>query len=192
MITPKKVSSWYLQFEGSDFGPFSISEVETILRSGKIQGKLFAWQPGQPKWAPIEEIPELSQVLDLVKNSEIGISKHGDKRKHIRVPMIATVRFSLGSDNRDGSPSGTGICRNISVSGMMILSIKSPGYSRALITLTVTPQGLPTVYPFEVQGTVRQVLDGEAGFSVEFIDLPPKVELEIERFIETRKMSRRK
>lgn len=53
----------YLHFNGSQFGPFSQSELEHVLKSGKLNQNAYLWQPGWPQWKRVIEIPAYASVL---------------------------------------------------------------------------------------------------------------------------------
>src|SRR5271168_1942689 len=49
---------WYLQFNGSEHGPFKLEELARLLSSGKLHGSLHFWRPGLSNWVPIQIHPQ--------------------------------------------------------------------------------------------------------------------------------------
>lgn len=56
-LTQRKNVAWYLQFEGSEFGPLSLKELKVVIKSKQFQGgALFVFAEGLAEWMPLERI----------------------------------------------------------------------------------------------------------------------------------------
>jgi hypothetical protein len=45
--------------DGAQLGEFSIEQIRTMLRSGKLSGSALYWQQGMTEWRPLSEMPNL-------------------------------------------------------------------------------------------------------------------------------------
>lgn len=182
------MNTWYLQFKGSDFGPLTISEVKMVIKSGRFKGPLYAMGPSVDKWTPIQEIEELGEVNNLIV-SKLE-SEAANRRKHERVHLLAIVYFKFKephSASAEESNSLIGICRDLSVDGMKILSQFLPKKMAEIVRLEVCPEGESIINNFKVSAVVRHIMPDKTGFSVEFVDLPMTTKNEIEEYIKINK-----
>lgn len=180
------ITTWYLQYRGSGFGPLSLAEIKMVIKSGKMQGPLFAMGPGLEKWTKIENVPQLEDLMNLMKGIETNSFK--EKRKSERTELIAVVRFHYKDD-----PSGShhlGVCRDLSTGGMMIVTHHLPPKNAAIVELEVQPEEESCVTPFAVNGVVRHMLADKSGYSIEFINLPQKAAQEIQQHINSSKKNK--
>jgi hypothetical protein len=150
-----------------------------VIKSGKMQGPLFAIGPGLEQWTEIESVPELEDILNLMR----GIEKTqlSDKRKGQRAELIAVVRFHFKED--PPQTNHIGICRDLSTGGMMIISQHLPPRDAAIAQIEIHPEEESTVEPFAATGVVRHILDDKSGFSIEFAHIPNKAIQQIEQHI---------
>lgn len=173
---------WYLQFEGSEFGPMSIQEVAVVAKNRSFKGKLYAWREGLDDWTKISEIPELADLLSL------GKSKSGnERRKKARSTLLATIRFGMAGDSRNSTGAMfTGICRDISASGLQIVSSRAPGGENSVFELEVIPSGDERMLPFRAQAEVVRILSDGKGFSAKFRNLSEEQIEALETYLMTR------
>jgi hypothetical protein len=157
------MAGWFLQFQGSKFGPLSIDEVKVVLGSGKLSGPLFAWKQGMHDWEPVERVNDLAPFLKTARPST-------DQRVAKRIPFMAAVKFSGAGAGRDLAVF-TGICRDLSKGGMQVMSSSTPGYPGSLLTLSVEPVSDSTLPRFSCEGVIVRLLPNNAGFSVRFREL---------------------
>jgi hypothetical protein len=123
-LIAKKSNEWHLQYNGSEFGPFKVAEVERILESGRLTGgDIYLWSKELANWVPVSAIPRFAQkvvdVAALVKkrrlSGELQIQRHSHRemRGPTRVPLVATV--SIGQQGVI-----LGVCEDISQSGIQV------------------------------------------------------------------------
>ena len=74
---------WFLHYSETQFGPFSIEEVQKFLRAGKIHGKVFCWCEGMSDWKRLEQIEDLS--ADVAEASRV----RAEKKKSAHSPPSA-------------------------------------------------------------------------------------------------------
>ena len=168
------MAGWFLQFQGSKFGPLSMDEVKVVLGSGKLTGPLYAWKNGMRDWEPLERLPELAKFFAAPKR-ELDAS---DQRTARRVSFVATVKFSASSAG-SALVLYTGICKDLSKGGMSVMSSNSPGFPGTLVSLTVEPVSDPSLPRFAVEGVIVRLLARDSGFSVRFSELSAQQERSI-------------
>ncbi|MDR3608681.1 MAG: PilZ domain-containing protein [Oligoflexia bacterium] len=153
-----RTSVWFLEFQGSEFGPLGQSEVEAILKNGKLKGALRIRKDGRSGWKPIEEVVEFKGVLI----ASPGVKSESERRNDRRTPLVATVQLSLQKGQF------TGVCRDISQNGLLILSnCKPPTESPFLLKVTPLEEGTDLA-PFKAEVQLVRMLGDLTGFSVRF------------------------
>lgn len=157
---------WFLQFDGSEYGPFSQGEIRVVLESGKVRGDLYVWREGMESWVPIQEVPELVQWLQRSRAGGPAGGKAPDGRAAERFALIATVSVIY-----ENIRLVLGVCRDISATGMQILTNHQPGPVGTMLSLSVTPGGGTGLKPFTVDAEVVRFLEDAQGFCVKFDNL---------------------
>jgi hypothetical protein len=151
-------SAWYLQFDGSEFGPFVPNEVIRIIKSNKLKGNLYAWRKGIPNWVPVKS---LEQALELV-NREISqeipdeftpIAEGISQRLAKRTALVATIALIEGSKKVI-----LGVCSDISQTGMQ-LKTEDPHTLEASksYALEIQPAGISRMKAFRVTAEVSWI-----------------------------------
>jgi hypothetical protein len=178
-----KSPTWYLQFEGSEFGPLTLREALLILKSGKLKGVVRARKEGTSQWFLTDVIPELApDPKAFRKMMEAKPHLGEDKRKNARAALLAEVHFSSG-DGRGDPSVYSGICRDISVRGMLILTTRCPTSAGAKVKLDVVPlknQGLDS---FVCMAEIVRILPEKNGFSVQFDKMPEAVLAALTKYV---------
>lgn len=178
---------WYLHYGGSQYGPFTMDEVQRNLKIGKIHGKVHAWKESLASWTRLED---LSDFLDSchaahqVRASKRPSSKKNpveleDRRRDPRKPLVARIILT------DESTVVMGVCRDISIGGMQVLTTKVPGDPGDRIMINVSPSSPEHgVEPFTAEGIIVRVLEDSCGFSFRFNKLTDQASRSIKRYIE--------
>jgi hypothetical protein len=178
---------WYLYFNETQFGPFSSSEVDENIASGKIDARVFVWRDGMAGWERLEKVPafqkKLKGAVPIVKPAALRSAKKVDQRGTPRKPMLARI---LLSNDRDVAVA---VCRDISIGGMQVLTDKIPGEVGSRIKLNVSPakdeKGKKAEFkPFVAEGTIVRLLEDGRGFSFRFSRLTESARRSIESYIE--------
>jgi hypothetical protein len=176
-------STWYLQFQGSEFGPMSLEEIRVILKNGKLDGQIFAHQPGMDQWVPVEQIPELKEFHRKVEEKKEAEKPSGNRRVSRRQRLVATVRFELAAVNERMRVWHVGLCKDICDTGMLVLSKTPPGYPGSLLFFVLEPASkLPSI---SGTATIVRLLPDEGGFAVRFKDLDAKAKAALQLYVET-------
>lgn len=181
---------WFLYYSDTQFGPFGYSEVVRFLKIGKIHGGVHAWREGMENWQRLERVTEFKpEVESLIakgeatptEETEKGIDAN-EKRVTPRRPLVARILMA-----HDDSVI-TGMCRDISIGGMQVLTDKVPGKAGTRLRLNVSPSGEERdkgIQPFVAEGVIVRVLEDGRGFSFRFEKLTDNSRKAIEKYIAT-------
>ncbi len=84
------MNTWYYVENNDRVGPVEQSEMENLVRSGRLGASSFVWRKGLENWIRLEEATELSHVLEINQSPEV-----------IDIPPIETVRWdSISNEDR--------------------------------------------------------------------------------------------
>ncbi len=177
---------WYLYFNETQFGPFSSSEVDENIASGKIDARVFVWRDGMAGWERLEKVSQFQKKIKsaapVVRPAELRSAKKVDKRGTPRKPMLARILLSNDQD------VAVAVCRDISIGGMQVLTDQIPGEVGSRIKLNVSPakdeKGKKAEFkPFVAEGTIVRLLEDGRGFSFRFSRLTDSARRSIETYI---------
>lgn len=181
--------SWYLYYNDSQFGPFSAEEIDRFLRIGKIHGKVHIWRDGMENWQHLEEIELFASAVEeskgARKKSDSKPESKLDQRSAPRIPLVAKI---LMAEADKGESVIIGICRDVSVGGMQVLTDSIPANVGARIKMNVSPvshgQGEKKFEPFVASGIIVRILEDGRGFSFRFDRLSDSSRRSIEDYIQ--------
>lgn len=176
---------WYLYFNDTQFGPFSVSEVEEYIRIGKIDARVYAWRDGMEGWERLEKLKFKVSVVQPAApraTQSAKATKKGEMRGAPRKPMVAKI---LLSNDREVAIA---VCRDISIGGMQVLTDQIPGNVGSKIKLNVSPAAgekeKATFKAFVAEGTIVRLLEDGRGFSFRFSRLTDSARRSIETYIQ--------
>ena len=156
----------------TEYGPFNLELMKRLYRENRINGRTqFLIQDQMEEWAFLADLPDFEEVFNDVP----PVIQEVERRKHIRKPMIARM---FVQNNRN---IYEGVCRDISVGGMQVLTGGFPGRAGDRISINVHPDN--TEYHFTAAGLVVRVLEGNQGFSFRFDGLNKEALKAIEKYI---------
>lgn len=171
---PAVEKPWYVHSGDSQLGPFSTEEVQRAMSVGTISSSSHAWKDGMLDWEPLSGIAEFKGVKRAPPPMP---KKKEDKRSSFRKPLVARIIMA----NKDKIVLG--ICRDISLGGMQVLTEQVPGPVGTEIKMNISPpQGLKA---FVAEGEIVRVLEDGRGFSFRFKKLAPDSKKAIEKYIST-------
>lgn len=183
---------WFLHVNGTQHGPFHRLEIEQALKSRRIHAGAFAWREGMTGWKPLSECAEWKReevVLASPPPAPQGSSRtdasasrshlRAEKRTSPRKPLLAKVWVS------DNEKLATGLCKDLSAGGMLVLTNPIPGPVGTRIRLNVSPMGKTSLKPFVAHGIIVRILEDGRGFSFRFEKLSEAAKRTIESFVES-------
>ena len=194
-----EAKAWYLHANATQYGPFTEKEVLRALEIGKINSRVHAWSSGMSGWERLERISIFqthtapSAKSGSTAASKVGSSSAGsprvekstqvsDKRETPRLPMIAQVLMA------DEQTVIVGICRDISIGGLQVLTDRAPAPVGSRLKMNISPSGDGSgkgFQPFVAEGVVVRVLEDGRGFSFRFNRLADAARRSIEEYIES-------
>ncbi len=179
---------WYLYINQGQYGPFSLSEVKGMVKSAKVQSSNFVWKHGMPDWQKIEKVAELLDAPIAGKPPAPGAKpvplrpvpkpKADERRTAPRKPIVAKIMMA----HEDSVV--VGLCRDISMGGMQVLTDRIPGKPGSKLKLNISPSGGRKLKPFVAEGIMVRVLEDGRGFSFRFERVSEKDRKSIQEFID--------
>ncbi|MEO5970889.1 MAG: GYF domain-containing protein [Bdellovibrionia bacterium] len=188
-VSPAKMDvtrTWYLHLNQSQTGPFSTEEIIHFLKTGKIQGRVHAWRDGMKNWDRLERLPEFRDLAASSLPTKAPIKEpakaNEEQRYHPRRPLVAKILMS------DQETVIVGVCRDISIGGLQVLTETVPGDIGTKIKMNISPSsnesGNP-IEPFVAEGVIVRILEDGRGFSFRFNKLADRAKQAIESYIES-------
>jgi hypothetical protein len=168
---------WYLYYNDSQFGPFSQEEIRRFLKVGKIHFRVHAWRNGMETWERIEKIGVFQQ-----KGPSRDVIPPLEQRTSPRRPLVAKILIT------DEQSVIVGICRDISIGGMQVLTEQIPGKVGTKLKMNISPSTNASgkrIDSFAAEGVIVRVLEDGRGFSFRFERLSDQAKQSIESFIES-------
>lgn len=170
-------TGWFLYYDNTQFGPFHRDEVVRLLQTQKIQLTAFCWTEGLKEWIHLDKV---AYFKEHSKNATTAPpAAKGEKRANPRHPLMAKILLS------DEHTVITGLCRDISVGGMQVLTEKVPGDVGTAILINVSPSGPIGIEPFVAKGIIVRKLEDGRGFSFRFEKLNEKSKKSIEKYLKS-------
>lgn len=182
--SPLHVKCWYLYYNDTQFGPFSKGEIQQFLKTGKIHSKVFIWKDGMKNWERIERLSEFqgSQRPQTARPVALQPQSPVEQRLHPRRPLVAKILMS------DEQALIVGVCRDVSIGGMQVLTEKAPGRIGTKLKMNISPSSQDSekqIEPFMAEGEIVRILEDGRGFSFRFYRLNERARQAIEAYIES-------
>ena len=188
---PKKVEEdikWFLFQSDAQTGPYAASELQRLASAGQIQESAFVWQEKFTDWKPFAEVSELKapaaapvpgmpSAPKLTTAAPAAAAAKKDNRHAPRKPLVAQIYMTNESD------LVTGMCRDISIGGMQVLTDEVPGEIGTKIRLHVEPPKDTGLKAFVAEGTIVRILEDRRGFSFRFSKISDEAKKSIESYI---------
>ncbi len=176
---------WFLYLDQTQYGPLSLEEILQLIDLGRVTAGTHVWKDGFPGWVKASEveelrlggIPQASRGTGSVRAKKSGPSK-SELRTAPRQPLVAKVWIS------DDEELTLGVCRDISVGGMQVLTDRVPGKVGARIKLNISPAASSKVAPFTAVGVIVRLLEDGRGFSFRFEKLDDRAKRALEKQID--------
>jgi len=166
-------TEWFLFRDQLQSGPYSGEQINAMIQAGKLEGRVFVWRDGMDDWELVAKRKEFKQVAS---GSSTPVDMKIDLRQSPRKPLVA--RILVANDQS----IITGVCRDISIGGMQILTRKIPGKTGEHIRMNVSPSG-SDIQPFAAEGEIVRILEDGLGFSFRFENLGKDARQSIEKYI---------
>jgi hypothetical protein len=167
---------WYLQYGGSEHGPFGFDEVVKLLGSKRLKGTVHFWRPGLVTWVELHiDVQDQNHPSVLIQNAianyerfrrrkenatAYAISLGREPRKHARHGFVASV-FSV---SESGRRDYIGVCIDLSERGLGVSLHPDVSCDKgALVSLEIVPISVSGLRSFRTKGTVCWSAEGQIG-----------------------------
>ena len=159
---------WYLQYQGSEHGPFKFDELTKLIGSKKLLGTIHFWRPGLTHWISISvQSQDLSPASILIQGA-IALYEKMRRRRQMATASAALSPKKIRRDERQGfvgsvfavSPSGRrrylGVCFDLSRRGIGVtLDNESDCPVGSELVLEIVPISCSGLSSFQIRGEVR-------------------------------------
>lgn len=162
---------WFIYRKETQYGPFSEEELHRLIEVGQLDGRAHAWRDGMENWQRIDSLSEFR-----LQHGAGAKPAASEQRSAPRRPLVAKILLA------DDQALVVGVCRDVSVGGMQVLTDVIPGPVGSKIKLNVS-QG-KGIEPFVASGTIVRVLEDERGFSFRFNQLSEQARKTIESYVQ--------
>ena len=181
--TPSEDRLWYLHFNDSQFGPFSVSEIERFLTLGKIHSRVHVWRDGMKNWERLEKNETFKKNVKLTlpvapEFSQVGAVRE-EQREEPRRPLVAKILMA------DEQSVIVGVCRDISTGGLQVLADTIPANVGARLKMNISPtaDAGKKIEAFVAEGVIVRILEDGRGFSFRFEKLSESAKQAIENYV---------
>ncbi len=179
-----ELKEWFTYKDQTQTGPYSVSEMKR-LATGVDPSTVYVWKTGLAEWKLLKDMREFSPVNPPA--SPIGrltpvaattdSSTASEKRQAPRKPLVARIYLTNQSD------LVIGICRDVSVGGMQVLSDKVPGNPGTIVKIHVDPPADSKIKGFTAEGMIVRLLEDQRGFSFRFTKILDPDRNQIDQYI---------
>ncbi len=166
-------TKWFLYQSGVQTGPYKEAEVLGLIAQSRVQSEAFVWNENLSGWVAIKEAQPFAASW-----SEVPVEKTRERRAYPRKPMTAQVYLT------NSERLSLGLCRDLSIGGMQVLTDDVPGDVGTKVRLNVMPPLEVGISPFVAEGVVVRILEDKRGFSFRFVSLSSDAKRAIEKYIQ--------
>lgn len=156
----------------SDYGPFTVAQLKKLFDESRINGKTLIFVPGMKEWKLLGDLPEYQEIF----HEAPPVIQESDRRETVRKPFVARLFV------QNQKKVFEGICRDISIGGMQVLTDDFRGKAGDRIAINVHPEN--SEYHFTASGVVVRILEGNSGFSFRFQGLSDEAKRSVEKYLQ--------
>lgn len=159
---------WFLRRDGVEYGPLRGGEILAFMNQQSLPHSSVVWKEDFSEWKPLKEV-----------FGEFVAVKSLEKRSFSRKPLVARV-FATNDQ-----VLSSGVCRDISVGGMQVLTGELPGKAGDTVRLNISLPGNEKLQASAVltSGVIVRILEDGRGYSVRFLCVQPETQSEIEKYL---------
>jgi hypothetical protein len=179
-VQPAARESWFLFYNDTQWGPVSTAEVLRLMSVGQIHARVHAWKDGMSGWQRLEDLETFQSAASGAPSALVKEEETREMRREERKPILARILLS------NQSTVFIGVCRDISLGGMQVLTDQVPGPVGTRIQLNVSPvEGGSTksIAAFTAAGVIVRILEDGRGFSFRFESLSDAARRAITTFL---------
>mgnify|MGYP000863164608 CR=1 FL=1 len=156
----------------AEYGPYNIALLRRLYEENRINARTQVFiKEKMREWTFLADLPDFEEVFHDVP----PVIQEIERRKHVRKPLVARLFV------QNNKKVFEGVCRDISVGGMQVLTDGFPGKAGDRISINVHPDS--NDHHFTAAGQVVRLLEGGQGFSFRFDGLNQEALRAIETYI---------
>ncbi len=184
---------WYIQVDGSEFGPLSESDLKNMITQGTVKGASFLWRGDFENWVSAPSPSHLEALLGrfagidfegkpILKRSLRHMPPGAERRKSERHPIIATSQIKIKGE----SHILLGTCADISITGaQLILCEAHPLASGQELDVRIIPVSLLQVQPFKLKAVIRWLHPTQNRVGIEFTPMDSETEKSLAHYLKS-------
>ena len=156
----------------AEYGPYSLELLKRLYLEHRVNGRTQFFVRGlMDDWQFLADVEDFEGIFhDMPPQIQ-----ETERRRWMRKPLLARMFV------QNNKKVFEGVCRDISVGGMQVLTDTFAGRAGDKIAINVHPDN--TDYHFTASGTVVRILEGNQGFSFRFDALQQEAQQAIEKYI---------
>ena len=172
-------TKWFLFQNDVQTGPYAAQELKRMIANGQVPASAFVWQENFSEWKPVDSVAELKAAAPGAPPPArvAAPATPAEKRSAPRKPLVAQIYAT------NHAQVVSGICRDISIGGMQVLTDQNPGAVGTTIRLNVAPPKDSGLKPFVAEGVVVRILEDQRGFSFRFSQISDEAKQSIQGYI---------
>lgn len=155
-----------------EYGPYPPKLLRKLFLENRINAKTEVFATGMSEWIFLAQIEDFTEFFEQTPPP----IEEEDKRSAARKPFVARMFIENNAKVFEG------ICRDVSVGGMQVLSQDFPAVAGKRISINVHPDN--SDYHFVASGVVVRRLEGNRGFSFRFENLNAQALQAIEKYLQ--------
>jgi hypothetical protein len=156
----------------AEYGPYNVALLRRLYEENRINARTQIFvKEKMREWTFLADLPDFEEVFHDVP----PVIQEIERRKHVRKPLVARLFV------QNNKKVFEGVCRDISVGGMQVLTDGFPGKAGDRISINVHPDN--NEHHFTAAGRVVRLLEGGQGFSFRFDGLNQEAHRAIETYI---------
>jgi len=184
---------WFIQVEGSEFGPLSEADLKNMISLGTVKGASFLWRGDFENWISAPTPSHLEALLGrysgidfegkpILKRSLRHLPPGAERRRSERHPIIATAHIQ---------PTGqsqilAGTCADISREGaQLILCEPFALKSGTELTVKIIPVSLLKMRAFELKGVIRWLHAAQNRVGLEFLPMDAEAQKSLDIYLKS-------
>lgn len=154
-----------------EYGPYSLNMLKKLYQTSRINGRTLIYFPGLDCWRILAVFSDFEEIFQDLP----PIIQESDRRRWERKPFTARLFFTADNQFFEG------VCKDISLGGMLVLLEKFPGKVGDVVKLNVHPENQE--HQFVAKAKIVRVAKTDGAISMEFVELSDLAKKSIQNYL---------
>lgn len=154
-----------------EYGPYDLVMVKKLYQANRINGRTLVYFPGIDCWRVLAIFSDFEEVFEELP----PIVQESDRRRWERKPFTARLFFTTDNQFYEG------VCKDLSLGGMLVLLHKFPGKVGDIIKMNVHPDN--SEFHFVAKARIVRISKTDGAISMEFVDLNDTAKKTIQSYL---------